>query len=176
MPKLKVMSVVGTRPEIIRLSRVFSQLDEHCEHTLVHTGQNYDFELNQIFFNELELKAPDFYLNAAGESAADTIGSVISKVDKILSEIKPQAFLILGDTNSCLSAISAKRQKVPIFHMEAGNRCFDQRRLLADARPWHRACADRRGMGPRQGRPRRCVGRDTGQGIARPSRSPTVRS
>ena len=127
MSKLKVMSVVGTRPEIIRLSRVFSQLDEHCEHTLVHTGQNYDFELNQIFFNELELKAPDFYLNAAGESAADTIGSVISKVDKILSEIKPQAFLILGDTNSCLSAISAKRQKVPIFHMEAGNRCFDQR-------------------------------------------------
>lgn len=125
--KLKVMSVVGTRPEIIRLSRVLAKLDEHCEHILVHTGQNYDFELNEVFFNDLGVRKPDYFLNAAGKNAAETIGQVIIKVDEVLEEIKPEAMLVLGDTNSCISAIPAKRRKVPIFHMEAGNRCFDQR-------------------------------------------------
>lgn len=127
MKKLKVMSVVGTRPEIIRLSRVLAKLDEHCEHTLVHTGQNYDFELNEVFFNDLGVRKPDYFLNAAGKSAAETIGQVIIKVDQVLEEVQPEAMLVLGDTNSCISAIPAKRRKVPIFHMEAGNRCFDQR-------------------------------------------------
>lgn len=127
MKKLKVMSVVGTRPEIIRLSRVLAKLDEHCEHVLVHTGQNYDFELNEVFFNDLGVRKPDYFLDAAGKNAAETIGQVIIKVDQALEEIKPDAMLVLGDTNSCLSAIPAKRRKVPIFHMEAGNRCFDQR-------------------------------------------------
>ncbi|PMH28910.1 UDP-N-acetylglucosamine 2-epimerase [Vibrio lentus] len=127
MKKLKVMSVVGTRPEIIRLSRVLAKLDEHCDHVLVHTGQNYDFELNEVFFNDLGVRKPDYFLNAAGKNAAETIGQVIIKVDQALEEIQPNAMLVLGDTNSCLSAIPAKRRKVPIFHMEAGNRCFDQR-------------------------------------------------
>lgn len=127
MKKLKVMSVVGTRPEIIRLSRVLAKLDEHCEHILVHTGQNYDFELNEVFFNDLGVRKPDYFLNAAGKNAAETIGQVIIKVDQVLEEVDPEAMLVLGDTNSCLSAIPAKRRKVPIFHMEAGNRCFDQR-------------------------------------------------
>lgn len=127
MKKLKVMSVVGTRPEIIRLSRVLSKLDEHCEHILVHTGQNYDFELNEVFFNDLGVRKPDYFLNAAGKNAAETIGQVIIKVDQVLEEVQPEAMLVLGDTNSCISAIPAKRRKVPIFHMEAGNRCFDQR-------------------------------------------------
>ncbi|CDT49790.1 non-hydrolyzing UDP-N-acetylglucosamine 2-epimerase [Vibrio coralliirubri] len=127
MKKLKVMSVVGTRPEIIRLSRVLAKLDDHCEHVLVHTGQNYDFELNEVFFNDLGVRKPDYFLNAAGKNAAETIGQVIIKVDQALEEIQPDAMLVLGDTNSCLSAIPAKRRKVPIFHMEAGNRCFDQR-------------------------------------------------
>lgn len=127
MKKLKVMSVVGTRPEIIRLSRVLSKLDEYCEHVLVHTGQNYDFELNEVFFKDLGVRKPDYFLNAAGKNAAETIGQVIINVDKALDEVQPDAMLVLGDTNSCLSAIPAKRRKVPIFHMEAGNRCFDQR-------------------------------------------------
>ena len=127
MKKLKVMSVVGTRPEIIRLSRVLAKLDEHCEHILVHTGQNYDFELNEVFFNDLGVRKPDYFLNAAGKNAAETIGQVIIKVDQVLEEVQPSAMLVLGDTNSCISAIPAKRRKVPIFHMEAGNRCFDQR-------------------------------------------------
>ncbi|GHY57110.1 UDP-N-acetyl glucosamine-2-epimerase [Vibrio cholerae] len=125
--KLKVMSVVGTRPEIIRLSRVLAKLDEHCDHILVHTGQNYDFELNEVFFNDLGVRKPDYFLSAAGKNAAETIGQVIIKVDQVLEEIQPEAMLVLGDTNSCISAIPAKRRKVPIFHMEAGNRCFDQR-------------------------------------------------
>lgn len=127
MKKLKVISVVGTRPEIIRLSRVLAKLDEHCEHILVHTGQNYDFELNEVFFNDLGVRKPDYFLNAAGKNAAETIGQVIIKVDEVLEEVMPEAMLVLGDTNSCISAIPAKRRKVPIFHMEAGNRCFDQR-------------------------------------------------
>ncbi|WP_417877410.1 non-hydrolyzing UDP-N-acetylglucosamine 2-epimerase [Vibrio sp.] len=127
MKKLKVMSVVGTRPEIIRLSRVLAKLDEYCEHTLVHTGQNYDYELNEVFFNDLGVRKPDYFLNAAGKNAAETIGQVIIKVDQVLEELQPEAMLVLGDTNSCISAIPAKRRKVPIFHMEAGNRCFDQR-------------------------------------------------
>ncbi len=127
MKKLKVMSVVGTRPEIIRLSRVLTKLDEHCEHILVHTGQNYDFELNEVFFNDLGVRKPDYFLNAAGKNAAETIGQVIIKVDQVLEKVNPEAMLVLGDTNSCISAIPAKRRKVPIFHMEAGNRCFDQR-------------------------------------------------
>ncbi len=125
--KLKVMSVVGTRPEIIRLSRVLAKLDEHCEHILVHTGQNYDFELNEVFFHDLGVRKPDYFLSAAGKNAAETIGQVIIKVDQVLEEIQPEAMLVLGDTNSCISALPAKRRKVPIFHMEAGNRCFDQR-------------------------------------------------
>lgn len=127
MKKLKVMTVVGTRPEIIRLSRVIAKLDEYCDHVLVHTGQNYDYELNQIFFDDLGIRAPDCFLNAAGASGAETIGKVIIGVDEVLAKEKPDAMLILGDTNSCLSAIPAKRRKVPIFHMEAGNRCFDMR-------------------------------------------------
>ncbi len=124
---LKVMTVVGTRPEIIRLSRVMAQLDKHCEHVLVHTGQNYDYELNEVFFSDLGIRKPDHFLEAAGASAAETIAQVIANVDKVLELTKPDALLILGDTNSCLAAIAAKRRKVPIFHMEAGNRCFDFR-------------------------------------------------
>jgi UDP-N-acetylglucosamine 2-epimerase (non-hydrolysing) len=124
---LKVLTIVGTRPEIIRLSRIIPLLDKFCEHKLVHTGQNYDYELNQIFFDELEIRKPDIFLEAAGKTAAETIGTIISKVDKIFINYKPDAVLILGDTNSSLAAISAKRNKIPIFHMEAGNRCFDQR-------------------------------------------------
>lgn len=127
MKKLKVMTVVGTRPEIIRLSRVMARLDEHCDHVLVHTGQNYDYELNQIFFDDLGLRKPDHFLNAAGGSAAETIGKVIAAMDGVLLAEQPEALLVLGDTNSCLSVIPAKRRKVPIFHMEAGNRCFDMR-------------------------------------------------
>jgi len=124
---LKVITVVGTRPEIIRLSRTIPLLDKHCHHVLVHTGQNYDYELNQIFFDELNIRKPDVFLDAARESAAETIGQVIAKFDQVLASEKPDAVLILGDTNSALSAIAAKRRKVPIFHMEAGNRSFDQR-------------------------------------------------
>ncbi len=127
MKKLKVVTVVGTRPEIIRLSRVMARLDEHCEHIIVHTGQNYDYELNQIFFDDLGIRKPDFFLNAAGASGAETIGNVIIAVDKVLAEIKPEALLVLGDTNSCMAVIPAKRRKIPTFHMEAGNRCFDMR-------------------------------------------------
>jgi UDP-N-acetylglucosamine 2-epimerase len=126
-PGLKVMTVVGTRPEVIRLSRVIERLDRHCEHVLVHTGQNYDHELNQVFFDELGIRKPDVFLNAAGATAAETIGQVIAATDRVLVEHAPEALLILGDTNSCLAAIAAKRRKVPIFHMEAGNRCFDFR-------------------------------------------------
>lgn len=121
------MTVVGTRPEIIRLSRVMALLDEHCDHVIVHTGQNYDYELNQVFFDDLKLRKPDHFLNAAGGSAAETIGNVIIGVDKVLESEAPEAMLILGDTNSCLSVIPAKRRKIPVFHMEAGNRCFDDR-------------------------------------------------
>jgi len=127
MKKLKVMTVVGTRPEIIRLSRVLARLDEHCEHVLVHTGQNYDYELNQIFFDDLGIRKPDHFLNAAGGSAAQTIGNIIIAVDAVLAEVAPDALLVLGDTNSCMAVLPAKRRKVPVFHMEAGNRCFDQR-------------------------------------------------
>jgi len=127
--KLKVITVVGTRPEIIRLSRVIARLDEQCDHILVHTGQNYDYELNQIFFDDLGIRKPDFFLNSAeaSVSAANTIGNLISAVDRVFVQVKPDALLVLGDTNSCLSVIPAKRLKIPIFHMEAGNRCFDQR-------------------------------------------------
>ncbi len=127
MKKLKVLTVVGTRPEIIRLSRVFAKLDKHCEHTLIHTGQNYDYELNQVFFEDLGIRKPDNFLDVAGKNAAETIGQVIIKADQIIESVNPEAILILGDTNSCLAAIAAKRRKIPIFHMEAGNRCFDQR-------------------------------------------------
>lgn len=129
MKKLKVVSVVGTRPEIIRLSRVLAKLDEHCEHILVHTGQNYDYELNQVFFDDLSVRKPDYFLSSAegSSSAAHTIGNLIIAVDKVLAEVAPEAMLVLGDTNSCLAVIPAKRRKIPIFHMEAGNRCFDQR-------------------------------------------------
>ncbi|PBI85507.1 UDP-2,3-diacetamido-2,3-dideoxy-D-glucuronate 2-epimerase [Variovorax boronicumulans] len=129
MKKLKVMTVVGTRPEIIRLSRVLARLDEHCDHVLVHTGQNYDYELNQVFFDDLGVRKPDHFLNSAANatSAAHTIGNLIIAVDQVLGEVQPEAMLVLGDTNSCLSVIPAKRRKIPIFHMEAGNRCFDQR-------------------------------------------------
>ncbi len=127
--KLKVMTVVGTRPEIIRLSRVIYKLDTSpaVEHVLVHTGQNYDYELNQIFFDDMGIRKPDFFLEAAGETATETIGQILIRIDKLLAEQKPDAFLVLGDTNSCLCAIPAKKRHVPIFHMEAGNRCFDQR-------------------------------------------------
>jgi UDP-N-acetylglucosamine 2-epimerase (non-hydrolysing) len=129
MKKLKVMSVVGTRPEIIRLSRVLAELDVHCDHVLVHTGQNYDYELNQVFFDDLGVRKPDYFLNSAEGTtgAANTIGNLITAVDGVLAQVQPEAMLVLGDTNSCLSVIPAKRRKVPIFHMEAGNRCFDQR-------------------------------------------------
>jgi UDP-N-acetyl-L-fucosamine synthase len=127
MSKLHVMTIVGTRPEIIRLSRVMAVLDLETQHTIVHTGQNYDYELNQIFFDDLKIRKPDFFLNAAKGSAAQTIGQIIIEVDKILEQEQPEAVLILGDTNSCLAAIPAKRRKIPVFHMEAGNRCFDQR-------------------------------------------------
>lgn len=129
MKKLKVMTVVGTRPEIIRLSRVLSALDasEAIEHIIVHTGQNYDYELNQIFFEDLGLRKPDYFLEAAGKTATETVGNILIKIDPLLEELKPEAFLVLGDTNSCLCAIPAKKRQIPIFHMEAGNRCFDQR-------------------------------------------------
>ena len=127
MKKLKIMTVVGTRPEIIRLSRVMAKLDEHCEHILVHTGQNYDYELNEIFFNDLGIRKPDHFLSAAGASGAETIGNVIIAVDRVLDELQPEAVLVLGDTNSCMAVLSAKRRKIPTFHMEAGNRCFDMR-------------------------------------------------
>jgi len=127
MKKLRVMTVVGTRPEIIRLSRVIAKLDQECDHSLVHTGQNYDFELNEIFFQDLGIRKPDFFLEAAGSSGAETMGKVIIAVDRLLEEVRPEAVLVLGDTNSCSSIIAAKRRKIPTFHMEAGNRCFDLR-------------------------------------------------
>lgn len=129
MNKLRVVSVVGTRPEIIRLSRVLAALDRHCDHVLVHTGQNYDYELNQVFFDDLGVRKPDYFLDtAAGStSAAHTIGNLIIAVDRVLAEVNPEAMLVLGDTNSCLAVIPAKRRRIPVFHMEAGNRCFDQR-------------------------------------------------
>jgi len=129
MKKLKVMTVVGTRPEIIRLSAVINKLEESeaIEHILVHTGQNYDYELNEVFFNDFKLKKPDYFLNAATGTAVETIGNILVKIDPIMEEVKPDAFLVLGDTNSCLTAIAAKRRHIPIFHMEAGNRCFDAR-------------------------------------------------
>ena len=129
MKKLKVMTVVGTRPEIIRLSAVIQKLNESnaIEHTLVHTGQNYDYELNEVFFKDFNIKKPDYFLNAATGTAIETIGNILIKIDPILEEVQPDAFLVLGDTNSCLTAIAAKRHHIPIFHMEAGNRCFDQR-------------------------------------------------
>ena len=127
--RLKVMTVVGTRPEIIRLARVMSALDNSkaIEHIIVHTGQNYDYELNQIFFDDLQIRKPDYFLNAAGTTATDTIGKILINIDPLLEDVKPDAFLVLGDTNSCLCAIPAKKRHIPIFHMEAGNRCFDQR-------------------------------------------------
>ena len=124
---MKVATIVGTRPEIIRLSRVMAALDRAVNHVLIHTGQNYDYELNQVFFEDLELRAPDHFLEAAGRTAAETIGLVISRSDAVLDRVQPDAVLVLGDTNSCLAAIAAKRRKIPVFHMEAGNRCFDQR-------------------------------------------------
>jgi len=124
---MKVLTVIGTRPEIIRLSRVISKLDKYTNHILVHTGQNYDYELNKIFFDELEIRKPDYFLDAASSTLAATIGSIIIKIDEVLEKEKPDALLVLGDTNSCLSVIPAKRRKIPIFHMEAGNRCYDQR-------------------------------------------------
>lgn len=125
--RLKVMTIVGTRPETIKLCRVICELDEHAEHVLVHSGQNYDYELNEIFFLELGIRKPDYFLNAAGDSVAQAIGNVIAKSDEVMEKERPDAILLLGDTNSCLAAISAKRRKIPIFHMEAGNRCFDLR-------------------------------------------------
>jgi len=127
MKKLKVVTIIGTRPEIIRLSCVIRKFNQYFDHLLVHTGQNYAFELNEVFFSDLQIKKPDYYLDAAGRTAAETIGNIIISVDELLKEIKPDAVLVLGDTNSCLSVIPAKRRKIPIFHMEAGNRCFDER-------------------------------------------------
>lgn len=127
MRKLKVMTIVGTRPEIIRLSRTIAKLDVHCEHVLVHTGQNYDYELNEVFFSDLGIRKPDMFLEAAGATAAETIGQVIMAADKAFERHQPEALLLLGDTNSSLAAIAAKRRKIPVFHMEAGNRCFDFR-------------------------------------------------
>ena len=129
MKKLKIATIVGTRPEIIRLSRVLAKLEEYCDHILIHTGQNYDYELNQIFFDDLNIRKPNYFLNSANDSkgAANTIGNIISAADSLFEQINPEALLVLGDTNSCLSVIPAKRRKIPIFHMEAGNRCFDQR-------------------------------------------------
>jgi UDP-N-acetyl-L-fucosamine synthase len=124
---MRVLTVVGTRPEIIRLSRVINKLDKHCEHVLIHTGQNYDYELNKIFFDDLDIRKPDYFLEAAASTLASTIGKIIIKIDEVLDKEKPDALLVLGDTNSCLSVIPAKRRKIPIFHMEAGNRCYDQR-------------------------------------------------
>jgi len=125
--KLKIVTVLGTRPEIIRLSRVMARLDQYCDHVIVHTGQNYDFELNQIFFSDLQVRKPDHFLESAGKTAAETIGNIIIAVDRVLEQERPDAVLVLGDTNSCLAVIPAKRRRIPIFHMEAGNRCFDQR-------------------------------------------------
>ena len=127
MKKLRVATVVGTRPEIIRLSRVMAALDKHFDHVLIHTGQNYDYELNQIFFDDLGIRKPDYFLNAAGATGAETIGNVIVAVDRVLADVRPEALLVLGDTNSCMAVIPAKRRKIPTFHMEAGNRCFDMR-------------------------------------------------
>ena len=127
MNKLRILTVVGTRPEIIRLSRVITRLEQDFEHRLAHTGQNYDYELNQVFFEDLELRKPDYFLDAVADSLAETIGNIIARIDPVLAEFKPDALLVLGDTNSCLAVIAAKRRKIPIFHMEAGNRCFDQR-------------------------------------------------
>ena len=127
MNKLKVMTVVGTRPEIIRLSRVIPTLDNFCDHTLVHTGQNYDYELNEIFFTDLGIRRPDYFLEAAGKNSIETIGNILIAIDKTLDIVKPEAVLILGDTNSCMAVLPAKRRKIPTFHMEAGNRCFDMR-------------------------------------------------
>ena len=127
MNKLKVMTIVGTRPEIIRLSRIINKLDKFTDHKLVHTGQNYDYELNDIFFHDLEIRQPDYFLDAADTNASKTIGKIIIAVDKILEELKPEAILVLGDTNSCMSIIAAKKRKIPTFHFEAGNRCFDMR-------------------------------------------------
>jgi UDP-N-acetyl-L-fucosamine synthase len=124
---MKVITILGTRPEIIRLSRVMAALDKHVEHVIIHTGQNYDYELNQIFFDDLEIRKPNYFLNAAGRTAAETVGLIIVKADEVLAKEKPDALLVLGDTNSCLAAYPAKRRKIPVFHMEAGNRCFDQR-------------------------------------------------
>ncbi len=125
--KMKILTVVGTRPEIIRLSRVLQKLDKASDHTLVHTGQNYDYELNEIFFRDLGLRKPDYFLEAVGKSPAETIGLIIARVDEVLDKVQPEALLVLGDTNSCLAVIAAKRRKIPVFHMEAGNRCFDDR-------------------------------------------------
>jgi len=127
MKKLKIVTVVGTRPEIIRLACVIKKLDEYCEHVLIHTGQNYDYELNEIFFNDLGIRKPDYFLGAAGVNSTETIANVVIEVDKVLEVVNPEAMLVLGDTNSCISILSAKRRKIPTFHMEAGNRCFDQR-------------------------------------------------
>ena len=127
MSKLKVMTIVGTRPEVIKLSRVIAELEIQTDHVLVHTGQNHDFELNEIFFRDLELRAPDYLLGVDADSVAERIGLTIARVDKVLEQEAPDAVLIYGDTNSCLSAISAKRRQIPVFHMEAGNRCFDER-------------------------------------------------
>jgi UDP-N-acetylglucosamine 2-epimerase (non-hydrolysing) len=127
IPRLRVATIVGTRPELIRLSRVIARLDEYCDHLLIHTGQNYDFELNEIFFRDLGLRPPDRFLNAAGATGAETMGKVIIAADAMLADLQPEAILVLGDTNSCLAALAAKRHRIPVFHMEAGNRCFDMR-------------------------------------------------
>lgn len=127
MSKLKIITVVGTRPEIIRLARVIPMLDKHCDHILVHTGQNYDYELNKIFFDDLDIREPNYFLDCAGATGSETIGNVIISIEKILIQENPEALLVLGDTNSCMSVIAAKRHKIPTFHMEAGNRCFDMR-------------------------------------------------
>src|SRR6266852_6172336 len=127
MKKLRVMTIVGTRPEIIRLSRVMAALDRSLDHVLVHTGQNYDYELNGVFFDDLEIRKPDHFLEAAAGTPAEAIGQVIARADAVMRQVRPDALLVLGDTNSCLSAIAAKRLRIPVFHMEAGNRCFDER-------------------------------------------------
>ena len=127
MDKLKVMTFVGTRPEIIKLSRVIAKLDKFTNHILVHTGQNYDYELNEIFFEDLEIRKPDYFLNAADLTATKTIGRVLIEADKILEKLNPEAVMVLGDTNSCMSLLAAKKRKIPTFHLEAGNRCFDMR-------------------------------------------------
>ena len=124
---LKVMTIVGTRPELIKMSRVINELEKYTNHILVHTGQNYDYELNEIFFNDLQIKKPDYFLNCKGKSSVQMIASVLQESDKLINEVNPEAILLYGDTNSCLSVIAAKRHKIPVFHMEAGNRCFDQR-------------------------------------------------